>query len=214
MRLGLTYIEGVAGEIATALATDGWYAGASVMSESLTANLAARANQLVDRQLLKDAQVGRQSERHSDNRLRSDETLWLSDNPDDVAEIDALEVIDALRDQLNRQLFVGARSTELHFAHYAPGAFYRTHRDRFRHDDSRVLSLIFYLNPAWDPAFGGELLLYADDDSGREITRVLPRAGTMVCFRSERFPHEVRPAQKRRLSLTGWMRRDPPATEI
>jgi SM-20-related protein len=115
--------------------------------------------------------------------------------------------VKALRLHLNEALFLGAQEAELHFARYAPGAFYRTHRDRFRDDDARLVSLVFYLNDEWPDDAGGELMLYAADDSGAVITRVQPNAGTMVCFLSDRFPHEVLPATRERFSLTGWLRR-------
>ena len=35
---------------------------------------------------------------------------------------------------------------------------------------------------------------------------VLPEGGTLVCFLSQRFWHEVLPARRERLSLTGWFR--------
>ena len=34
-----------------------------------------------------------------------------------------------------------------------------------------------------------------------------PAAGTLVVFMSGDFPHEVLPASRERLSLTGWYRR-------
>ena len=135
------------------------------------------------------------------------QTRWLAHAPDDESERDAVSSVNALRAHLNEALFIGAQEAELHFARYAPGAFYRTHRDRFRDDDARLVSLVFYLNDEWPDDAGGELVLHADDDSGTVITRVQPRAGTMVCFLSDRFPHEVLPANRERYSLTGWLRR-------
>ena len=81
---------------------------------------------------------------------------------------------------------------------YPPGAFYRRHLDRFASDDRRALSCVLYLNEAWRAEDGGALRLYLP---GRHRD-VLPRAGTLVAFLSERFEHEVLPAQRERLSLT------------
>ncbi|MCO6705038.1 2OG-Fe(II) oxygenase, partial [Streptomyces sp. CHB9.2] len=36
---------------------------------------------------------------------------------------------------------------------------------------------------------------------------VLPLGGSLVCFLSGQLPHEVLPATRERLSLTGWFRR-------
>lgn len=46
--------------------------------------------------------------------------------------------------------------------------------------------------------------LYLAD--GREHD-VLPQAGTLALFLSSEMPHEVLPATRERLSLTGWFRR-------
>jgi SM-20-related protein len=34
---------------------------------------------------------------------------------------------------------------------------------------------------------------------------ILPLAGRLVCFRSDQIEHEVLPATRERLSLTGWL---------
>ncbi len=193
--------------IANGLATTGWYAGESIFAAGLSAQLAERARSLADTHELQSARVGHNVGVQANAQLRNDETRWLAHAPVDASECEAVAIVGALRAHLNEALYLGAQETELHFARYAPGAFYRTHRDRFRDDDARLVSLVFYLNDAWADDTGGELVLYADDDSGTVVTRVQPRAGTMVCFLSDRFPHEVLPAARERYSLTGWLRR-------
>jgi len=42
---------------------------------------------------------------------------------------------------------------------------------------------------------------------GDDFRGLLPEAGTFVAFLAERFPHEVLPARRPRLALTGWFRR-------
>ena len=116
-----------------------------------------------------------------------------------------MALINSLREALNQALYIGAIDTECHYARYPIGAGYKTHLDRFGDHDLRVVSLIFYLNAHWRERDGGELLIY--DPGGNVIKRVLPRSGTMVAFLSAQFPHEVRPATRPRLSLSGWMRR-------
>jgi SM-20-related protein len=66
-----------------------------------------------------------------------------------------------------------------------------------------MLSCVLYLNDGWRAEDGGALRLYLPT----RHCDVLPRAGTLVAFLSERFEHEVLPAQRERLSLTGWFRR-------
>lgn len=193
--------------IANSLATTGWYAGESIFSAELSVRLAQRARSLAATRALQAARVGHHTGVQTNAQLRSDDTRWLADAPDDASERDATASVHTLRAHLNEALFLGAQEVELHFSRYAPGAFYRTHRDRFRDDDARLVSLVFYLNADWTDDAGGELVLYADDDSGTVITRVQPRTGTMLCFLSDRFPHEVLPAIRERYSLTGWLRR-------
>jgi SM-20-related protein len=110
----------------------------------------------------------------------------------------------ALRLALNAGLFLGLFTFEGHYAIYPRGAFYRRHRDRFRDDDARVLSCVLYLNQDWTANDGGCLRIHIDDG---EQCDVLPVGGTLVCFRSECFEHEVLPATRDRLALTGWFRR-------
>ena len=193
--------------IANSLATMGWYGGESIFAAELSCRLMLRARLLADTHELRSGRIGHNVGVQVNAQLRSDDTRWLAHAPDDDSERDAVASVNALRMHLNQALFLGAQETELHFARYTPGAFYRTHRDRFRDDDARLVSLVFYLNDDWVDNAGGELVLYAGDDSGAVITRVQPRAGTMVCFLSDRFPHEVLPATRERYSLTGWLRR-------
>ena len=89
---------------------------------------------------------------------------------------------------------------EAHVAVYPPGTRYAPHRDRFRADDRRVLSSVLYLNERWTVSDGGALRLYVDDGA----VEVLPHAGTLVTFLSERFLHEVLPARRPRMAVTGW----------
>jgi SM-20-related protein len=197
-------VDNLAEKIIDAIAECGCYVGPSIFGTALTQSLALRAQTLSHDGALREARVGRatQATHHAD--IRSDRTSWLGDTPMDPVERAAVDGVNALRQRMNETLFLGARSSELHFAHYPPGAFYKTHRDRFADESARVISLVFYLNDAWPNDAGGELVIY--DDAMTTLHRVSPRAGTMVAFRSEMFPHEVLPASRDRFSLTGWLR--------
>jgi SM-20-related protein len=196
--------------ITNSLSTTGWYVGDSIFSSALTNDLSDQGHALTDSGQLQAAHVGRADGAQLSGRSRSDDTLWLTDAPRNAYEREALATVNTLRTDLNESLYLGARSTELHFARYAPGAFYVKHRDRFRDNDARVVSMVFYLNEAWADDAGGELVIYDGDADGARVACVLPRSGTMVCFLSDRFPHEVLPATQERLSLTGWLSRDQP----
>lgn len=148
------------------------------------------------------AATGRGTGRTLQPALRGDRTLWLDDARCGDAAGVFLSRIDAMRVGLNERLFLGLAEVEAHYARYAPGTGYARHRDRFRDDDARVVSLVAYLNDGWNDADGGALRLHFDEGT----LDVLPLGGTAVCFRSE-LEHEVLPAHRERLSIAAWFRR-------
>ena len=151
------------------------------------------------------AAVGR-DENHVHNQLvRRDHTLWLE--RDSLAQCRLLDELEQLRLTINRDLFLGLFDLEAHFAVYHPGAFYRRHLDAFRGNNARVVSVVVYLNEHWQPADGGCLRIWPEPDARRACLDVAPRAGTLVCFLSERIPHEVLAAARQRFSIAGWFRR-------
>jgi len=107
---------------------------------------------------------------------------------------------------LNRQLFLGLFDYECHFAHYPPGAFYKRHLDAFKGGGNRTVTVVLYLNQAWDEAWGGELLIYQDEQAEQPFQRVGAHYGRAVIFLSDRFPHEVVAASRDRYSIAGWFR--------
>jgi SM-20-related protein len=153
------------------------------------------------------AGVGRGSARTQRSDVRGDRILWLDQSSADLVQQPFWRALDALRRALNQTLQLGLFSIEAHYALYPPGAFYRRHRDQFRgrvsSSDVRVISCAMYLNEDWTSADGGALRMYDDE----RVRDVLPVAGTLVCFLSDRFEHEVLPATRERLALTGWFRR-------
>jgi SM-20-related protein len=210
-------------EIIAAIADSGCYVGRSIFPTEITDGLRARLQLLHASGALTEAQVGRAATRNESNpgqrepvqrnpsqrapgqRWRGDDIKWLDDLSTDPMESAAIAAVNALRLALNATLFIGALDTELHFARYAHGTFYKTHLDRFGSNNTRVISLVFYLNESWICPDGGELVIY--DAQQQPLHRVIPCSGTMVAFLSERFAHEVLPTQTTRLSMTGWMRR-------
>jgi SM-20-related protein len=153
------------------------------------------------------AGVGRGAEHALRDDVRGDRILWLDQSAGVPVETPAWKALDALRLALNESLQLGLFSVEAHYALYPPGAAYHRHLDRFRASggsgDVRVISFALYLNHDWMPADGGGLRIY----DGNRVRDVLPDASTLACFLSERFEHEVLPATRQRLSLTGWFRR-------
>jgi len=138
--------------------------------------------------------------------IRGDELAWITEEQTPRAWALSQQEFVTLRNIMNAHTYLGLHELEAHYAVYPPGAFYARHLDRFREDNRRVISLVLYLNEDWGVEDGGELRLYppAAADTGVTVT---PRGGTLVCFLSERVPHEVLPARRARYSLAGWFRR-------
>jgi len=149
------------------------------------------------------AGIGRKHKHTLDEDVRTDEICWI--NGDSKAGEQWLDWTSKLREYLNSQLFLGLFSFESHFAHYAPGQFYKKHLDAFKGESNRMLSIVVYLNHAWELEDAGELVLYKDQKEPAGI-KVLPNFGTLVAFLSEDFPHEVLPAKRDRYSIAGWFR--------
>jgi SM-20-related protein len=149
-----------------------------------------------------------QGVRH-DTDVRGDEILWLEDERNLAPEAARVlrDEFSELREAINAVTFLGLQDFEGHYAVYPPGACYTRHVDRFKGDSRRVISVVLYLNDAWGAQDGGELCLYRDQTGEQPVARIVPQAGTLVCFLSAAVPHEVLAARRTRLSLTGWFRR-------
>jgi SM-20-related protein len=183
----------------------GWSVAAGWLSPALVTSLAGEVCRERTAGAFRSAGVGRAG--RVETAVRGDEILWLDPATASEAQGVALGRLERLRESLNRELQLGAVELELHFAVYPAGAAYAVHVDRLRDADSRVLSLVLYLNEAWSEADGGELRLYLEAGSAPPFVDVVPQGGTLVVFLSDRFPHEVLPARRERLSLAGWFRR-------
>jgi SM-20-related protein len=101
---------------------------------------------------------------------------------------------------------MGITYYESHFAIYDKGDFYETHLDAFKNSKNRVVTTVYYLNENWSEDDGGELVIYDEDNN--YLTKVTPHANTLIVFLSDKFPHEVLPAKKKRFSIAGWFRVD------
>ena len=138
--------------------------------------------------------------------IRNDQVHWLGDRPESAAQAVYFAALESLRLAINRQLFLGLFGFEGHMALYPPGSFYRKHLDQFRGVAHRKVSVILYLNAGWAPEDGGALRLFLEPSGDGAFEDVLPRGGTLACFLSNRFHHEVLPTRRERRSLTGWFR--------
>ena len=149
---------------------------------------------------LRAAEVGHGADQLLRTGIRGDDTRWL-DQDCGQAALDYLSCLQSLRQALNRLLFLGLEEDEAHFACYPAGAAYRRHRDQFQDSNTRVLSMVSYLNDNWSASHGGALRLYL----AQGTIELLPHAGTSIVFLSN-IEHEVLPATRERLSIAGWLR--------
>jgi SM-20-related protein len=185
------------------LAASGWSQQNIFLPEDLTLELAAECRKRATEGELAPASVGRGPFQEIREGIRGDHIQWIE--PGQVESCDSyLGLMDSLRLAMNRGLFLGLEDFESHFALYPPGAFYLKHVDRFRDDDRRTVSVVVYLNQGWLPEHGGQLRMYLDQGIEHDV---VPTGGCLVVFLSGEVPHEVLPATRDRLSLTGWFRR-------
>jgi SM-20-related protein len=185
--------------------------GYGIVDNFLTANevsaLAKRLHERREAGQFKAAGIGNQ-QRTVENTIRGDEILWLEEASATPEETMFLQRIGEFVEYVNRTCYLGLRDYEFHYALYPPGTFYKRHLDQFRSDSRRRLSVICYLNSDWQETDGGQLALFlpeSDDSTDRELT-IQPIGGRLVCFESGRLEHEVRPAGRERLSVTGWLK--------
>ena len=182
----------------------GWSVQENFFSLELIGKLHEQLILLSQQGNLRPAAIGRENNLQIEQTIRSDEISWFEKNRLTSSQKDYLDITQQLQDAINQKFFLGLFEYEVHFALYAANTFYKRHLDQHKNQDSRVLTIITYLNENWSEQDGGALKLYLNDD--KEI-RVLPKAGTLVCFLSAEFEHEVLPAKRERASLTGWFRK-------
>jgi SM-20-related protein len=149
----------------------------------------------------KKAGIGKSQERQINESIRGDYIQWIDYSNTEAPLRAYIEKLRKLISFVNQSLFLSLKDCEVHQTIYPIGSFYKRHLDQFKKDDHRKLSVICYLNKDWRDHEGGQLRLYLKDGS----KDVFPLAGRLVCFRSDLLEHEVLPATRERLSLTGWL---------
>ena len=189
--------------LAEALAAGpGWAVVPGFLADAHWRALAAHARERDAAGEFRPAAVGAGAARAVRADVRGDRILWVY-APAPGAEQALFAQLEELRLGLNAALMLGLLDVECHYAIYAAGARYVRHLDRSPAGAERVVSLVLYLNEDWGARDGGALRLYTGDGAHE----IAPAGGTLVLFLSERFEHEVLPARRVRLSLTGWFRR-------
>lgn len=137
-----------------------------------------------------------------DTTFRSDKICWLDRSNNNLHENTFFDLMDAFVQYLNSTCYTGITGYEFHYALYEKGSFYKKHLDQFKNNTGRKYSMIMYLNDDWQQADGGELCLYQHG----EQQKISPQNGKSVFFKSSELVHEVLVANKRRMSITGWLK--------
>lgn len=107
-----------------------------------------------------DAGVGSSAELKQ--KIRKSELIWLDPGKPPRASKIFLDLISDLKDQLNRNLFMGLKEWEAFYSVYRPGSHYRRHVDNFQGRNNRIVTFILYLNRNWKKENGGQLRVYWD----------------------------------------------------
>lgn len=187
------------------LSTQGYVVCENFLPEQTILALRDEAHKRYANLEMRAAKTGLLNQSQQSN-IRGDQIMWLDERIENSAIQAYFEQMHALRTLLNQQLFMNLHALETHFAIYPIGGAYQRHLDQFSHGNdakARQLSSILYLNNDWQVENGGELRLYLNEI---EYLDILPTAGKLVLFLSAKFWHEVRPAKRERVSLTGWFR--------
>ena len=190
--------------IARELGEFGWSVFPDFIGKSAVEALAADARSGWEEGEFRRAMIGTGDNKVVRTDIRNDYVHWLDPTlltPSQQACFDEFEL---LRLAVNQVLFLGLFELESHLAWYPPGSFYKKHVDQFRGTEHRVVTVVLYLNDDWRTGQGGELRLYPDKDNHAVFQDVLPTGGTLACFVTNAMVHEVLPATRDRLSMTGW----------
>lgn len=186
-----------------ALVDVGYYVWPNALDENLCQELLHEVETYEQNHDLEQAGIGRGGEHQLNQTIRRDKIRWLDASTD--AQVLYLSLMQQLQQEINRALYMGLFEYESHFALYEQGDFYKKHSDSFRGKANRMLTTVAYLNPNWQPEFGGELVIY-NEMGDKELLSVLPEMGKLVIFLSEQTPHEVRVTHQARVSIAGWFR--------
>lgn len=149
----------------------------------------------------KKAGIGKHHDLQINEAIRGDYIQWIDKHHASTSVMVYLKKLDQLIQSINSNLFLSLKDYEVHMTVYPIGTFYKRHLDQFRKDDHRKLSIICYLNNNWKEENGGQLRMHL----ANETVDYLPMAGRLICFRSDQIEHEVLPATRERMSLTGWI---------
>lgn len=224
------------------LSTRGYVIVPNFLSQSLVNELRQDIISLRSSGAFKQAKIGQDSTNTLNTDIRIAETCFLGRGRNELTSITSAggnnsirdrsgglyDILDNLRaslDTINNNGKLDPNLTELLYAYYPLGGYYRRHRDAIPNSASvlRKYSLLLYLNDeTYDPTVdGGQLRMHLDGGGDEcppgvppNYIDVNPIGGTLVLFKSELIPHEVLNTNSERYALVGWFNRSVLVTDI
>jgi SM-20-related protein len=176
---------------------------AGFLTEALSSGLQQNILHLRQEELMTAAGIGNDEMKNPDQKMRGDKIYWMDKDSSNIYEQQFLQLVEDFIDHLNGTCYTGINAYEFHYAVYEEGSFYKRHKDQFKNDSNRKYSLINYLNENWLEEEGGQLLVYQHEGT----QKILPHSQTAVFFKSDEMEHEVAKANRRRMSVSGWLKR-------
>lgn len=227
------------------LSNQGYVIIPNFLPQSLVDELRRDITTLRSNSAFKQAKIGQDSTNELNTNIRIAETCFLGRNRPELASISAAggdnsvrdrsdglyNILDDLCDSLSElsvsdsQTRLDKSLSELLYAYYPRGGYYRRHRDAIPNSASvlRKYSLLLYLNEeSWDPSVDeGQLRIHLDGGGDEcppgvepNYVDIDPLGGTLVLFKSEMVPHEVLNTNSERFALVGWYNRGVTAGDI
>lgn len=161
--------------------------------------------QLQEQRGFRQATVGNEADKQQHHGICNDLIFWIDDSTLPNSSFFFSRLSD-LTSFLHQSLYLGVQERKLHFVLYPPGSFYERHLDAFKNRAGRKITVIGYLNPAWQLTDGSQLRIHWQDELGEDYpVYVEPLAERLVCFRSEILEREVLLASRDRLRIMDWL---------
>jgi Rps23 Pro-64 3,4-dihydroxylase Tpa1-like proline 4-hydroxylase len=173
------------------------------LSDHLANNLKSNLLELYGASRLILAGIGNENKLSFNENVRTDSIFWLDRAHENQYENEFFDQIEDFISYLNRTCYAGITGYEFHYSMYEAGSFYKKHLDQFKDNSSRKYSMISYLNEDWVLADGGELKIFQLNND----QKISPIQGKTVFFQSNELEHEVMTTFKKRMSVTGWLKR-------
>ena len=224
------------------LSTKGYVIIPKFLDSELVEELRDDILQLRSGGAFREAKIGQDSTNNLNKNIRIAETAFIGRNRPELSRITGdktvrdrsrglYDILDGVCDSLvdlcwkESEAKLDKSLTELLYAYYPTGGFYRRHRDAIENSASvlRKYSLLLYLNrDGWCPEKDAGQLRIHLDGGGDELAEnavpnfidVDPLGGTLVVFKSELIPHEVLDTNSERFALVGWYNRAVTASDI